>query len=436
MIGIKGVGMTGLAQILQHMGKRVSGSDTTEEFFTQEVLKKLGIEYREGFAGENIPADADLVIYATAYPEEHVERVEAKRRGIPQLSYPEALAAVTQGKRVIAVCGSHGKTTTTAMLGQALEALGMDPTVLVGSRVNAWGTNARVGRSDLFVLEADEYQNKLKYLNPTGIVITNIDWDHPDFFPTPESYRKVFTEFTQKLGPTGWIVANNVDPESHRALASSSAAVHWFSPDDPLPDASNAVIVGAQNRANADAVLAALSCLGVAPDEASKALASFRGTSRRMEEKGKVGDLTVVDDYAHHPTEIRATIAALRGQYPGSRITVLFQPHTFSRTETFLNDFVTALSTADEAFITDIYGSAREKIGAVDGRALAAAFRNGKDHYVPFATAAETLEAKLLAHEAAERSLASAATIFVTMGAGDVWKVGEEVLKLLSIHSM
>ncbi len=431
MIGIKGVGMTGLAQILQGHGKSVSGSDTAEEFFTEDVLKKLGIPYEEGFTAANVPQDSDLVIYATAYPTDHLERAEAARRAIPQLSYPEALAEVTQGKKLIAVCGSHGKTTTTAMLGQALEALGMDPTVLVGSRVNAWGTNARVGKSDLFVLEADEYQNKLKYLNPAGVLITNVDWDHPDFFPTPESYRDAFAQFAKRVSPTGWIVANKNDPESQGALAGASASVHWFSPDDPMPEALMPVIVGAQNRANANAALMALSCLGVESAEAATALSSFRGTSRRMEVKGRVGTLTVIDDYAHHPTEIEATISALRGQFPGSQVSVLFQPHTFSRTETFLDDFISALSKADEAFVTDIYGSAREKVGTVDGKALAAAFRNGSDHYVPFDKAAETLEAKLLASVAAKRSLASAATIFVTMGAGDVWKVGEEILMKL-----
>ncbi len=434
MVGIKGVGMTGLAQILQGMGKRVSGSDTAEEFFTQVVLEKLGIPYVEGFAAENI-LDAQLVIYATAYPEDHIERVEATQRGMTQLSYPEALGELTKGMQTIAVCGSHGKTTTTAMLGQALETLGKDPTVLVGSRVNAWGTNARVGKSNLFVLEADEYQNKLRFLNPTGMVITNIDWDHPDFFPNPESYRKVFTEFVARLPSHGWVVANQRDKESPLALAGVAERVVWFDPEAPLPDAVREVIVGAQNCANANAAFAALRCLGVEAAEAVSSLTCFRGTARRMEEKGTISSLTVVDDYAHHPAEIRATIAALRQRYPLHRVAVLFQPHTFSRTKVFLSDFVKALKTADAAFVTDIYGSAREKAGAVDGRALAAAFRNGSDHYVPFEKAAETLEAKLLVPKAAERSFASRATLFVTMGAGDVWKVGEEVVKRLSRYA-
>jgi len=426
MIGIKGVGMTGLAQIFQGIGKRVSGSDTAEEFFTEEVLQKLGIPFVKGFTIENIPSDTELVIYATAYPEDHVERVEVARRGIAQLSYPEALGEITKGMRTIAVCGSHGKTTTTAMLGQALEALSMDPTVLVGSRVNAWGTNARVGKSDLFVLEADEYQNKLRFLSPTGIILTNIDWDHPDFFLTPESYREVFGAFVKRAPEHGWIVANRKDGESVRALEAVSARVKWFDPEAPLPELAATKIFGAQNRANANAVIAALSCFGISPEQAAGALTSFAGTARRMEEIGRANGLIALDDYAHHPTEITATIAALRGQYPNHRIAVLFQPHTFSRTETFLDDFVAALKTADVAFVTDIYGSARETVGKIDGKALAAAFKNGQNHYVPFSNAAEMITRTLFPERAAR--VEGLPTLFVTMGAGDVWKIGKEIL--------
>jgi UDP-N-acetylmuramate--alanine ligase len=440
MVGIKGVGMTGLAQILQGTGKSVSGSDTAEEFFTQHVLTKLGIPYTEGFRAENVPPDVDAVIYATSYPPEHPERVEALRRDIAQLSYPEALAEVTKGKKLIAVCGSHGKTTTTAMLGQLLESAGRDPTVLVGSRVNAWEANARVGKSDLFVIEVDEYQDKLQHFQPHGAVLTNIDWDHPDFFPDATSYRDAFARFLRRVPPTGWIIANKEDTEVRRALNGVVAPVTLFDPAAPLPESLTGHIIGTAMAANANAVLTAAATMGIEVADAVLGLRAYRGTARRMEVKGSVHGITVLDDYAHHPTEIRATIGMLRAQYPKQCVTVLFQPHTFSRTAAFLQEFAAALSDADRVWVTDIYGSAREAGGAVDAASLVRAMEGRAGaQYVPFESAAEIIVHFLLLERAKRVSAGGGSavggegppTVFVTMGAGNGWKVAEKVLHIL-----
>ncbi len=426
MVGIKGVGMTALAQIVQGMGKQVSGSDTHEEFFTQEVLRKLGIQYVEGFDAKNLPEHVDLLIYATAYPPEHPERAAARARGIPELSYPQALAEVASEYRLIAICGSHGKTTTTAMMGQMLEALGMDPTVLVGSRVTAWGSNARVGTGEWMVVEADEYQNKFHHFKPTGVIVTNIDWDHPDFFPDARAYRRAFHDFLSMVPRDGWIVANASDTESRAAVEGVEAPVHWFDPKAPFPPELATAIVGVQNQANAAAVLVAADALGIPRDRATLGLASFRGTARRMEHKGTVGELMVFDDYAHHPSEITATIAAARTQYPGARLIILFQPHTFSRTVTFLKEFATALGAADDVWVTDIYGSAREQQGAVSPHDIVVAMNgHASAHDVRFADAAAAIAADLKVR------LQSAPSVFITMGAGNGWKIGEDVLKKL-----
>ncbi|MBI4281365.1 UDP-N-acetylmuramate--L-alanine ligase, partial [Candidatus Uhrbacteria bacterium] len=207
MIGIKGVGMTALAEVLHGWGKRVTGSDTEERFQTDDILRKSGIPFVEGFVKENVPADVDCVIYSTAYNEKNPEVAEAERRELPMLSYPEALGQLMEGKYGIAIAGSHGKTTTTALLGHVMAEAGLDPTVIVGSEVKNWGANARVGKSEYVVIEADEYQNKFQYYNPKGLVITNIDWDHSDYYKTPKEYKQAFDVFREKVKRTGgWVV--------------------------------------------------------------------------------------------------------------------------------------------------------------------------------------------------------------------------------------
>ncbi|MDO8581300.1 MAG: UDP-N-acetylmuramate--L-alanine ligase [bacterium] len=414
-IGIKGVGMTALAEVLHGWGKRVTGSDTEERFQTDEVLRRSGILFVEGFAKENVPADVDLVIYSTAYGEKNPEYAEALRRGIPMLSYPEALGQLMEGKYGVAVSGSHGKTTTTALLGHVMTEAGLDPTVIVGSEVKNWGSNARVGKSEYVVIEADEYQNKFQHYNPRGLIITNIDWDHSDFFKTLEAYEKAFADFREKvLGNSGWVVETgkiDYSPSEVEGLPLSLSGEH--------------------NKKNTALVYAVAQKLGIADNVFWKAVQSFKGTARRFEVKGETANgVLVVDDYAHHPTEIQATLKAARARYPKQKLWVVFHPHTFTRTKTFFDDFARSFSDADQVIILDIYGSAREEHGGVHSKDLVAAINKGhpcKGTRVPLVDAIyiPTIpEAATYLRNHAEKD-----DIVITMGAGDVWKVGEDFLR-------
>ncbi len=416
-IGIKGVGMTALAEVLHGWGKRVTGSDTEERFQTDDVLRRSGILFVEGFSKENLPTEVDLIIYSTAYNEKNPEFAEAKRRGTPMLSYPEALGQLMEEKYGIAIAGSHGKTTTTALLGHVMTEAGLDPTVIVGSEVKNWGSNARVGKSEYVVIEADEYQNKFQYYNPKGLIITNIDWDHPDFFKTPESYQKVFDDFREKvLKNNGWVVETPIKKYSPSEV-------------EGLP----ITLSGAHNKLNTFLVHEVAKKLKIADDLFWAAVATFKGTARRFEIKGMTKNgATVIDDYAHHPTEIQATLKAARERYPNQKIWVVFHPHTFTRTKALFQDFAKSFGDADHVIVIDIYGSAREEHGGVHSSDLVSAITQYKGHpckgtRVPLVNAfyIPTIP------EAADylRNHARQGEIVITMGAGDVWKVGEELLQ-------
>jgi len=407
-IGIKGAGMTALAQVLTGRGIRVAGSDTIQRFYTDDVLRRAGMLFVEQFSATNIPANVDLVVRSTAYDADHVEVAEALRRGLRVLSYPEAIAEVFNAGKGIAVCGTHGKSTSTAMLGWVLAEAGLDPTVVVGAEVPQFGGNARIGRSDIVVLEADEYQDKLQYLKPHGVVLTSIEYDHPDFFATPEAYVDVFRRFVTRIPSDGFLVACADDSMVMDVARGARCTVMPYgltlSPTPPFPagggetettkkfslslsegsacpplagegEGSNEIalrIPGRHNIQNAIGVLVAAERLGVPRDVALRALASFQGTRRRFEIIGEVNGVTVVDDYGHHPTEIRVTLAAARERFSGRRILCAFHAHTFTRTIALKDQFATAFVSADRTYVMDIFGSARERQGGIDAAGLAA----------------------------------------------------------------
>lgn len=390
-VGIKGVGMTALAQILQGRGVRVSGSDTDENFFTDEVLTRLRIPFKEGFSKNNIPERTDLVISSVAYINSgNIEIVEAKKRGLTITTYPEALAELFNDSWGIAVTGSHGKSTTSAMLGFILEYAGLDPTVVVGSRVNQWKSNARVGKSKYFIIEADEYRDAFLRYWPKMILLTNIDYDHPDYFPTEESYAMSFKNFTSRV-PHDMLMRGN-NPEQKFNLK--------------LP--------GEYNQENASLAHQAALKLGVSEDISREALENFDGLARRFESYGKYNDTLLFDDYAHHPSEIRAVLKATREKYPHKKIIALFQPHTFSRTKVLFKDFTRAFGDADTAYILKTYGSAREKGPDVWGKKLAEALhtRYFTSHKSVLSGIKKDLDAGM---------------VFLTLGAGDGW----QILKML-----
>lgn len=386
-IGIKGVGMAAFAQILRGRGVAVSGSDTTEIFFTDDVLRSLNIPFTEGFSADNVPSDVDIVITSPAYINtDNPEILRVKELGKELITWHDGLAQFFNAGFGIAVCGTHGKSTTTAMLGTILEQAGMDPTVMVGSRVNAWNSNARVGKSDYFVIEADEYREAFLHYSPKMIVVTNIEYDHPDYFPTVESYEAAFAEFT------GRVTRENL--------------IH--TPSELVPFALK--FPGEHNQKNANAAYRAALCLGVDADIARSALEGFSGLARRFEYVGEYRGMPLYDDYAHHPTEITALLQGAREQFSDKKISVLFQPHTFSRTERLFDEFVTALSRADSVAILRTYGSARESGEDTIGQKLAQALN------APYFSHHEEAAA-YFADNASEHS------VLFSVGAGDGWQV-------------
>ena len=404
LIGIKGVGMTALAQILQSRGVGVLGSDTEEKFFTDEVLKKLNIPVIEKFSSQNIPQDTDVIVRSVAYNvENNLEVAEAENRGVPIITYPDALAELFNNSYGIAVCGSHGKSTTAAMLGYVLEYAGYDPTVVVGSRVNKWQSNARVGSSEYFVIEADEYKEAFLKYRPKVIVLTNIDYDHPDYFKDEHSYRNAFQKFMFENIEAQVIDGREVENK----------------------EKFNLKLIGEYNQKNANCAYQAALKIGIEPHVAQKALEEFDGIARRFENRGEYNGAKLYDDYAHHPTEISALVKGVQDGYPNRRIIILFQPHTYSRTESLFDDFVHSLSAADRVYILKTYSSARETHSTGSTPEGGQAGQEGEDMLGK--KLAKELDAQYFEnHREAAKTIKkdlNDSVLFLTVGAGDSWRV-------------
>lgn len=429
--------MTALAEYFAAQGSEVRGSDVPETFFTDAVLAEHHISVDESFDAGLLPDDCDILVHSTAYTDANPQIAKAKAKGIPVLSYPEALGSIVDARMGISVAGSHGKTTTTAMLGVILLAGKLDPTVIVGSNVPAFHGNAHIGTSDIVVVETDEYQNKFQYYRPKHLLLTNVEYDHPDFFASAEEYAGVFADFLAKLPSEGILVANADDIATRQILQSvnRNAVLVGESPSADyrvmqvlqkgegqeftlLTPRKKSVVLqirlpGMHNVMNAAIAAAFAIEFGVSVEHIQHALAEFNGTTRRFEHKGTWKGADIIDDYAHHPTEVRAAIAAARMRYANRRIIAVFQPHTYSRTKALLADFAEAL-TADVNILLEVYASAREHEQSVSSADVAALIPAEREHHV-----IETLE------QAAEvlRTIAEPQDVILLMGAGDVWKI-------------
>lgn len=459
MIGIKGVGMTMLAQFLVARGVEVTGSDVKEKFMTDEVLKKAGIKVIEKFDVVNIPNDIDLIIYSTAYNEttnEEVKRAKAGKTSV--LAYADALGQIFNNYYGIAVAGSHGKTTTAAWLGFVMQQAKLSPNVLVGANVPQFDGCAITGPSDYLVIEADEYQNKLKYFSPKAVLLNNIDYDHPDFFATPDDYKQVFIEFIARIPKKGFLVANFDDPIIRKIANVNSRAkvisyaineaadyvaydIKFFNGQqffkvkigvDDETDEDGAAnkelgdfsikLAGRHNIYNALAVIATAIELGIDLSTIRQALEDFTGTARRLQILGEYNGAAIIDDYAHHPTEIKATLAGVKDLYPKKNKIVVFHPHTFTRTKALLDDFAQSFELADELIVVDIYGSAREVQGGISSADLVNKIKEvnqrTKASYIPTLGEVEKyLKNKINSND-----------VVVLMGAGDIFRVGERLL--------
>lgn len=462
-IGIKGSGIIAFVEIFHKLGKEVVGSDTSEKFFTDETLNKLGIKYCEEFNVENVKKEMpiDLVVYSTAYSEQdNVELKHVIESGIPHLSYPELLGEFMKSKYSIAVCGTHGKTTTTAMLALAMKNAGADPTAIIGSRIKQLSSSNMIGSSDYFLLEADEYQNKFLYYNPNAVILTSMDYDHPDFFSSFEEYRNVFKEFVKKIPSYGFLVVWGESAYTLEVAMEAHCKIIVFGTfriDNPIPtpdevpnEKINEALItqirqefaragkkniefvltptiyemklkapGQHNRLNATAVLATCAQLGLDQDKVKEALVNYEGAARRFEELGSYNKAHIIDDYAHHPQEIRVTLSAVKDKYPKKNIICVFHPHTFSRTKALLTEFSDSFEDADEVIVLDIYASAREKGGNVHSRDLVEKMQKFKQNvqYIPsLEEAHEYLESKLTSKD-----------VLITMGAGNVFELGKKL---------
>lgn len=403
-IGIGGTGLSAIARVLLEKGVTVSGSDRTASPLFNAITA-AGAQTFLGHAASQID-DADLVIRSSAVPDDNPEVIAARAAGIPILKRSEFLSELTQGKDTLAVAGSHGKTTTTTMLIWILTQLGTDPSFIAGGVVNQLGTNARAGSGKYFVIEADEYDNMFLGLTPKIAVVTNIEHDHPDCFPTQEDYRAAFKAFLQKVRSDGlaivcwddagaWSLAKELGSEvpilgygsspeaTYKATdirVENGLPVFTFCKDELLLGEVRLAIPGHHNVINATAALAVIHQLGLDLKTAIQALGAFTGAGRRFEILGTVNGITVIDDYGHHPTELAATLRAAKSRYPDSRVWAVWQPHTFTRTRTLEADFVRALSTADQAVILKIY-AAREADPGYSATRIAEAMPKDKAMY-------------------------------------------------------
>lgn len=443
-IGIGGISMSGLAEILLTENFRISGSDRAPSELTR-ILEERGASIYYGQREENITSDIDLVVYTSAIKPDNPEMIAAGRLNIPVLTRAQLLGQMMQNyKTPIAVSGTHGKTTTTSMISQILLENQDDPTLSIGGIYKPIGGNIRVGSSEHFVTEACEYTNSFLSFFPKISIILNIEEDHLDFFKDIDDIRASFRKFALLLPADGTLIINGdidrveeiTDGLSCRVITYGSSSAFDYSPSEITYDASGYPsfhlmrkdgkkevfalhVPGEHNVYNAIAAIALADTLGIASDVTARALSAFGGTDRRFEYKGKVNDITIIDDYAHHPTEITATLTAVKN-YPHRRVWCVFQPHTYTRTKAFLPDFARALSLADEVILADIYAAREKDTLGISSRTLQAEIEK-LGHPCYYFPSFEEIQNFILENCTKD-------DLLITMGAGDVVKIGENLL--------
>ena len=444
-VGIGGIGMSGIAEVLLNLGFEVSGSDLSSSETTRRLVS-LGGRVNRGHATENLE-DADVVVISSAIRPDNPEVVEARRRAIPVIPRAEMLAELMRLKYGVAVAGSHGKTTTTSLVAAILEAGGVDPTVVIGGKVNSMGTTAKLGQGDTLVAEADESDGSFMKLSPTLAVVTNIDPEHMDHYGDLEQLKETFLDFVNKVPFYGLAIVC-LDSENVQSLlprvekrtvtyGTSLQADYSLKSVEPVGLATRFVplrrgeelapitlqMTGRHNVLNALAALAVADELEVPYEVTRQALEQFGGIQRRFTVRGTAGDVMVVDDYGHHPEEIKATLAGAR-EATKRRLVAVFQPHRYSRTQFLFDQFATAFYNADMVLMTDIYAASEAPIEGVDSATLADAIRQHGHRDVVYRPTKEQLLDELLLR-------ARPGDMVVTLGAGDIWRVGQGLLDAL-----
>ncbi len=417
IVGIGGIGLSALAQLYKHAGAEVSGSDRSEQP-TTKLLREKGIDIFIGHDAANVPLDAGLLVYSDAIPEDNPERARARELGITEQSYFEALGQVANQKKVIAVAGAHGKTTTTAMLIDVLEAAGLDPAAVVGSLRAKSKSNFRAGDGEHFIVEADEFKRHFLNFNPFILIITNIDADHLDYYRDIADIQSAFRELAQKVPQGGFVVCDVRDEKVLPVIEGLTCTVvdyrKYFDPELPLKALP-------LHRINAAAVLAVADILKISPSTSLRALKEFSGTWRRFEYRGEMQNGALLyDDYAHHPVEIKATLKSAREKFPGKRIVIAFHPHLRSRTEALFNDFVQAFTDADEIVLAPIFVAREEPDSAVSSELLAAKIRERGQKATALGSLSE-VAGYLVKNTRAD-------DLVITMGAGDIYTIMERLV--------
>jgi UDP-N-acetylmuramate--alanine ligase len=420
-LGIGGIGISAIARMFHLEGKKVSGSDLSLSEVTEE-LEKLGIVVKESQSVSDVPQKTDLIIYSTALSEYAAEFLkEVKKLGIPMLTYPETLHLISKEKYTIAIAGTHGKTTTTAMIAKVLVDAKADPTVIVGSFLKDTKSNLIVGKSNFLVVEACEYRRSFLQLEPTILVITNIDNDHLDYYKDVNDIAKAFGELAAKIPKDGYVVCNPNDNTIKKALKDAKCSVIDYT--KAIETNLKLKIPGTHTLSNAGAALSVATILHIEKLKVEKSLRDFSGTWRRFEHKGQTKEgIIVYDDYGHHPTEIKATLQGARELFSKQKITVIFQPHLFSRTKLLFEEFAASFGDADQVFLAPIYPAREVFDPTISSEMLAKAInKKGKEKaraFVDFQSIQSYIQ-----------NTFKKGDVVMTMGAGDIYKVGEELVK-------
>jgi UDP-N-acetylmuramate--alanine ligase len=444
MVGIGGSGMSGIAEVLLNLGYKVTGSDMALSD-TVKRLKRLGADISIGHGAENL-GPADVLVKSTAISESNPEVEQARLRGIPVIPRAEMLAELMRLRSGVAVAGTHGKTTTTSLLATIFSEAGLDPTVIIGGRLNAMGANARLGEGQYLIAEADESDGSFLCLSPVMTIVTNVDADHLDFYSGQDEIDASFIKFCNSIPFYGVNVVCLDDEGVRRILPKINRSVLTYGVEDPKARLKGRILESGSvsrfevsidgafwgevtlNHPGRHNVLNALGAIGVAieaglpRDAVLKGLSGFGGVGRRFEKKGERNGVLVIDDYGHHPAEILATLKTARSCYPDRRLVVLFQPHRFTRTQALFGDFCKTFEDVDELVLTEIYPASEKPIPGVSGQSLAQGIRQvskTKVTFVPdFDAALSTLKVMLRPGD-----------VLVTLGAGSVWKVGVQYLE-------
>ena len=450
-MGVGGIGMSGIAELLANLEFEVSGSDAKPSPATARLREKFGVRIFEGHAAENI-GDADVVVFSSAVRPTNPEIVEANRRGIPVIPRAEMLAELMRVRFSIAVAGSHGKTTTTSMIALALERAGLDPTAVIGGRLSAFGSNARLGRGEVMVAEADESDRSFLMLWPSVAVMTNIDHEHMESYGSFVDLQQAFASFANRVPFYGAVIACVDDPSLAEVIPRLKRRVVTYGLENADAQISatdvelgafggrcvvhrrvrgadtrlgtlELSVPGRHNLQNALAVVAVGEQVGVGFEQVAAALREFHGAERRFERHGEAGGVLVVDDYGHHPTEIAAVLAAARATL-GRRILVAFQPHRYSRTQHQMEAFGPAFRDADEIVLTDIYAASEEPIAGVTVASLAEAVRRGSGRPVHVVEKLDAVVAEIA-------KIARPGDVVITLGAGSIGTLPKLLLEAL-----